>query len=274
MKRSTAELLCCPHCRASLSPRDEHADEHIEEGSLSCPNCERSFIIDEGIARFIDPRDLAGPNRRFARFYDWFSRFYDLFTKMSLLSFGGDRKARKVILDRLELDGGRLLEVSIGSGSNLPYLYESPDIGEVYGLDISPGQLARCRSLSAARGWPVELFLATAEALPFKDESFDSILHIGGINFFSNKKGAIEEMIRVARPGCKIVIADESEEIARMLSRIPGLVRSLHGVSPDMSVSVLDLVPGAMEDIRMDGIWKQHFRYHGYCLEFRKPEGG
>ena len=160
--------------------------------------------------------------------------------------------------------------VSIGTGVNLHYLFESPNVGEVYGLDISAGQLARCRSLVTKRGWPVDLFLGTAEALPFKAESFDSVLHIGGINFFSGKKQAIDEMIRVARPGSKIVIADETERLAQFFNRITGFLRPDQGKKVDTAVPV-HLVPETMEEIRVDGIWKMHGVYHGYCLEFRKP---
>ncbi len=270
MKSSTLELLCCPSCRVALSLRDETGDEIVDEGGLFCPSCERSFLIKNGIARFIDLQELGGLSRRFARSYDWGSHFYALFTRVAFLPFGGERKARKEILDRLDLEGGRILEVSIGSGVNLPYLFEAPGVGEVYGLDISAGQLARCSSFVTKRGWSVDLVLAMAEAIPFKAESFDSVFHIGGINFFDEKKKAIDEMIRVARPGSKIVIADESERVARLIARIPGFSHSYQGEKVDPSVPV-QLVPDTMEEIRVDGVWKAHGQYHGYCLEFRKP---
>ena len=193
-----------------------------------------------------------------------------LFTKVAFLPMGGERKARKEILGRLELNCGRALEVSIGPGVNLPYLFESPEVGEVYGLDISWGQLARCQSFIARRGWSVDLFLGTAEALPFKAGSFDSVFHIGGINFFSGKKQAIDEMIRVARPGAKIVIADETERVARLYDSIPGFSRSYQGKKADTAVP-LNLVPETMEETRVHGIWRVHGQYHGYCVEFKKP---
>lgn len=270
MKRSTLELLCCLSCQGDLSLHHEQGDEIVDEGSLICPRCKRSFPIHHGIARFIDPHELEALDRRFARFYDCFSHLYSLFTKVALLPFGGDRKARKEILDRLELKGGRILEVSIGSGANLPYLFESQEVRDVYGLDISAGQLTHCRKLITKRGWPVDLFLGSAETLPFKAESFDSVFHIGGINFFSRKREAIEEMIRVARRGSKIVIADESERLARFIARIPVFQSSHQGKKVDISTPV-DLVPNTMEEKRLDGIWKAHGQYHGYCLEFRKP---
>ena len=270
MKRSTLELLCCPHCQGPLSLGDEPTGSTIDSGSLSCPRCERGFPIQDGIAHFIRADELEGLNRRMARFYERFSRFEPIIEKLSFLQFGGERKARMAVLNRLELSGGRVLEVSIGAGANLPYLFESHGVREVYGLDISYAQLARCREVARRRGWPVDLFLGMAEALPFDPESFDNVFHIGGINFFSDKKKAIEEMIRVARPGSKIVIADESERAARFLARFLRLSSSKEGRGVDTSIPV-HLVPESMEGTRVDGIWKGHGHYHGYCLEFRKP---
>jgi ubiquinone/menaquinone biosynthesis C-methylase UbiE len=219
---------------------------------------------------FIDLQELEGLNQRLAGFYNRFSRFEAIFDWLSFLPMGGARKARTEILHRLELDNGRVLEVSIGSGGNLPYLFESPKVGDVYGLDISIAQLTNCRRMVTSRGWPVDLFLGKAEELPFKSDSFDSVFHIGGINFFSEKQKAIDEMIRVARPGSKIVIADESEQVARVVARFLRLSRSTRDSKVDASVPV-HLVPETMKEILVDGIWKMHGQYHGYCLEFRKP---
>jgi ubiquinone/menaquinone biosynthesis C-methylase UbiE/uncharacterized protein YbaR (Trm112 family) len=265
MKSSTLDLLCCPGCKAALS-----LDGTAQEGNLLCTHCKRNFPIADGLPHFISPHDLEGLNQGVARFYERFSRLERIVEKLSFLGLGGERKARMEILHRLEISGGRILEVSIGSGSNLPYLFESPDRGEVFGLDISEVQLRRCGSLITKRGWPVDLFLGMAEALPFKSEAFDVVFHVGGINFFSDKKKAIEEMIRVARPGSKIVIADESERVAQVAARILRLSRSVEGRKVDTSVPI-HMVPAEMEEIRKDGIWKRHGQYHGYCLEFRKP---
>jgi ubiquinone/menaquinone biosynthesis C-methylase UbiE/uncharacterized protein YbaR (Trm112 family) len=270
MKRSTMELLCCPNCHAALSLRDERGDGSVEEGSLFCSPCERSYPIRNGVAHFLSPQDLEGPNRRFARFYDWVSHVYTLSTRVAFLAMGGERQARMEILDRLELNGGRVLEVSIGTGVNLPYLFESPGVGEVYGLDVSAGQLARCRRLVTQRGWSVDLFLGMAEALPFQPGAFDSVFHIGGINFFSGKQQAIEEMIRVARPGSRIIIADETERVARLYDQLPGFPRSQRGQKIEVAVPV-HLLPDTMEEVRVDDIWEAHGQPHGYCLEFRKP---
>ena len=270
MKCTTLVLLSCPNCQGALSPRGERCESKIDEGELFCSLCERSFLIRDGITHFVSLQELEGLNLRFAHFYERYSRFGAIFDKLSFMPMGGERKARMEILRRLEPNGGRVLEVSIGSGGNLPYLFESYKVSEVYGLDISAAQLNRCRKFVEKRGWHVDLFLGMAERLPFKAESFDSVFHIGGINFFSEKKKAIHEMIRVARSGGKIVIADESERVAQFIARILRLSRSNKGRNVDTSMPAY-LVPETMEEMRVDGIWKRHGQFHGYCLEFRKP---
>jgi hypothetical protein len=67
-----------------------------------------------------------------------------------------------------------------------------------------------------------------------------------------------------------MLIADESEQVARNVARFLRLPRSSQGNVVDTSMPV-HLVPETMKEIHVDGIWKTHGQYHGYCLEFRKP---
>lgn len=59
-----------------------------------------------------------------------------------------------------------------------------------------------------------ELFQGEAERLPFRDAIFD-VVFVGSINFFNDRVRAIAETIRVAKPGTKIVIGDETEKVAK-----------------------------------------------------------
>ena len=266
MKTETLELLACPGCHGALQLRGQ-ATGGIESGSLHCASCSKEFPIEEGIPRFIRYEELTGLNRRFARFYDWLSYVYVPFSKLAYAFIGGEESSRREVLDRLAPKRGKVLEVSIGPGVNLPYLIGAPGVGEVYGLDISLGQIRRCRSLCRKRNWSVDLFLGNAEELPFEDDSFATVFHIGGINFFNDKKKAIEEMVRVARPGTKIVIVDERERGARLYAAtIPGFRRIFRGQRETVSAPV-KLVPPEMTDVQVTDVW----RGWGYCLEFRKP---
>ena len=270
MKQSTLELLCCPSCKSTLSLSSKNGNGNVSDGELHCSTCDKRCPVRDGIVHFIAPQELEGSNQQFERYYNRLAPFYSIFTKLAFLPFGGERKARMEILDHLDMDGGRILEVSIGNGVNLPYLFDTSKVDEIHGIDISIGQLSHCRRLLDKRNWQVDLFLAMAEELPFKHETFDRVLHIGGINFFSNKKQSIEEMIRVLRPGGKVVIADEAERLAK---RIDPSAAANSSVSKDGAIeeTIQGLVPDTMQNIRVDGIWKAHGRYHGYCLEFTKP---
>ena len=189
------ELIACPACHGRLA-----LDGTRETGTLTCGGCACTYPIVADIPHFIEPATLTGLNRRFSYLYDWFSWFYRLFSKVAFAYIGmPEAAARREVLDRLEPGGGRVLEVSIGPGVNLPYLVGRPDVGEVHGLDISLGQLRRCQSYLQRQGWAVPLYLGNAEELPFGDDTFDAVFHIGGINFFNDKEKAIAEMVRVAK---------------------------------------------------------------------------
>ena len=263
LRRPALEVLACPRCRGSLNFIYSWEDDRYH-----CPACQTDYPVVDGIAHFIQPQEMTGFNKQFAQMYDWFSWGYRLFSKIAFAYIGmAEEQARREVTDRLEPRGGRVLEVSTGPGVNLPYLVGCQDVGEIFGLDISLGQLSRCREYVAHQGWDVQLQLGNAEQLPYQDNTFDGVFHLGGINFFNDKQKAIEEMIRVARPGTRILICDETEKGARAYERfLPGFKR-LAGESREVILPPMDLVPPEMQEVRLLDVWNGWM----YCIEFRKP---
>jgi len=261
------DVVACPVCHHPMTLQTDSNDP-IKTGYLRCSHCQKDYAIAEGIPHFLASEELTGFNRRFARLYNWFSWIYRAFSKIAFAYIGmSEETGRREITDRLDPRGGRVLEVSIGPGVNLPYLVNRSDVGEIFGLDISSGQLQRCQSYVRKKGWEVELFLGNGEQLPFQDESFDGVFHVGGINFFNNKKAAIDEMIRVSKPGSRILIADETEKGARGYEKfIPGFKKSFNN-KRNVIVPPIDLVPPEMLETRVFDVWKGWL----YCLEFCKP---
>jgi len=267
MKASSLNLLACPTCHSSLEFAGE-SSTMIETGILGCINCGKTFPIQKGIPHFIEQASLSGLDRRFSKVYDVFSYFYKAFSRLAFVYIGmKEETGRREVTDRLQPNGGKVLEVSIGPGINLPYLMDRPDVGEVIGLDISLGQLKRCRSYTHSRGWQVDLCLGNAEELPFHDNMFEGVFHVGGINFFNDKGAAIREMVRVAKPGARILIADETEKGAQAYERaLPGFKR--HFDKPrEKIIPPAELVPPEMQEVRLFDIWKGWM----YCIEFKKP---
>jgi SAM-dependent methyltransferase len=98
--------------------------------------------------------------------------------------------------------------------------------GSVTGIDANEGMLDVARRADDTVSWRH----ATAEALPFPTDSFDRVVSQFAAMFFSDARGALAEMARVARPGGSVTVAtwtrvEESPGYAAMVS----LLRRLFG---------------------------------------------
>lgn len=267
MKKSSLEIICCSQCKGTLVLKNGVDDGYqVIDSELRCEQCQKTFPVENEIVRFIQMDELEKHDKKYERFRRMFySHIYDPFTRLEFSICGGEERARHECLDRLEVQpGSRLLETGIGTGSNLPYLVDRLGNGCFFGVDISPSMLHYCLKNLRKWAYPAEIFLARAENLPFKDKVFDSVFHLGAFNIFPDKKRAIEEMIRVARPGTKVVIADETDKANKLLDKllIPKLLGKKEKVIPPV-----DLIPVTMTDVLLDTVWKGY----GYCLEFRTP---
>lgn len=118
----------------------------------------------------------------------------------------------------------------------------------------------------ARYGFRVRLVQGEAEHLPFRDASFDVVFHVGGINFFNDKAKAMAEMARVAKPGTKIVVIDETERVAALGEQLPFAQRFFKGRRGSIDAPV-DCIPPGMTEVRVT--YPAGGRL--YCLEFRKP---
>ena len=253
-------LLRSPATGAALHVAVDRGNE-----TLVSPSGER-FPIRDGIPNFVQSTDLAGANGKYNHLYQTIGGFYDDSQRVVVALSAMDGVAYVMsYLGRLEIKpGDAVLETSVGTGLNFKYL---PRDIHRFGLDLSPAMLTRCRENLRRWRLPGDLFLGNAEALPFADESFDVVFHVGGINFFSNRAIAIQEMIRVAKPGSLLLIADETEEhVQRAYENFP-VTGEYFKDRPDSVAAPVDLVPAEMEDVRLETIGKNRF----YALTFRKP---
>jgi ubiquinone/menaquinone biosynthesis C-methylase UbiE len=253
MNESALPLLCDP---------ETHEPIELQRDALVNCRSGKRYPFRDGVPDFLDA--ATGQNKKYQELYDRIAAFYDpMFNLYRWLHPRYDM--RKELMAELEVvAGGRVLEVSVGTGANLPYL--RADI-EFFGLDLSWAMLRRCRK--NLRKWKrsAQLFHGEAEHLPFRDEIFDVVFHVGGINFFNDRSLAIREMIRVAKPGTKIAIADETETVVKSnYERWPVLGKYFRARTEAVA-DPTELIPRDMHQVRSSEVFQGRL----YCVTFRKP---
>ena len=257
-RSATVALLQSPFSGNPLHVVTEDSREWLVSG-----DGER-FPIRDGIPAFTGLDDLTGDNGKYNRLYDVIGGFYDDIQRVFCALKGFDRQAYFLsYMSLLEAKpGDRVLETSVGTGLNYKYL---PRGVQLSGLDLSAEMLAACKANLKRWRMDADLFLGNAESLPFADSSFDVVFHVGGINFFNDRAKAIREMIRVAKPGSLLLIADETEKHVKEVYE-----KSLSGLYKDRKQPVsppIDLVPPEMQEVHLE-----QMRYGDwYALTFRKP---
>ena len=105
----------------------------------------------------------------------------------------------------------------------------------VTGLDLAPTLLEVARRRADAAGVEIEWVEGDAEALPYDDESFDTVLSAIGVQFAPRHELAAPELARVVRPGGTIVLANWTPRgfIGQFFKTIsPRLPKPPEGASP------------------------------------------
>jgi len=101
---------------------------------------------------------------------------------------------------------GRVLEIGIGSGLNLPFY--SRNVSHVIGLEPSPTLLAMARRVERTGFGPVKLIEGSAEAIPLKDASVDTVVTTWTLCSIPDAARALHEMRRVLRPGGHLLFVE------------------------------------------------------------------
>lgn len=135
------------------------------------------------------------------------SGFYQHRILPRLIHYGMRQKRLQPLREQLvALARGRVLEVGIGSGLNLPLYHR--DIEGVIGVDPSPELLAMARRNAIWTHFPVELYEGAAEALPLENASVDTVVMTWTLCSVTDPARALAEIRRVLRPGGRLLFIE------------------------------------------------------------------
>jgi ubiquinone/menaquinone biosynthesis C-methylase UbiE len=101
---------------------------------------------------------------------------------------------------------GRVLEIGIGSGLNLPFYSQKAE--QVIGLDPSPKLLSMARQVARPTLGPVEFVEGSAEAIPLDNASVDTVVTTWTLCSIPDAPRSLLEMHRVLKPGGRLLFVE------------------------------------------------------------------
>lgn len=164
---------------------------------------------------------------------------------------------------------GRVLELGVGTGASLGFY--GIGVSELVGIDPAGAMLQRARDrharLERERGrlpFPVRLHQADAEALPYADDSFDTVVAFLTLCTIPDPGQAAREMRRVLRPGGRLLVlehvrAEDGRALAWWQDRVDPLwTRAAGGCHLNRDT------PGTLRDAGFDTAPLERYRDQSY----------
>jgi demethylmenaquinone methyltransferase/2-methoxy-6-polyprenyl-1,4-benzoquinol methylase len=144
---------------------------------------------------------------------------YDLVNRV--LSAGIDRGWRKKAILELKSEPlpAHILDVATGTGDMALMTAKLLRPDRITGIDISEGMLkfGRQKVAKARLDTKIELLSGDSETINFSDHSFDAVMVAFGVRNFEHLEKGLSEILRVMKPGAKLVVLEFSKPV------IPGV---------------------------------------------------
>jgi ubiquinone/menaquinone biosynthesis C-methylase UbiE len=168
---------------------------------------------------------------------------------------------------------GKVLEVGIGSGLNLPYY--AAGVERVVGIDPSLELWRMARRRVGHTPFPVEFVGRSAESIPAGDGTFDTVVVTWALCSIPDPLRALGEMRRVLKPGGRLIFVEHGrspdERVAARQERLTPLWKRLGG-GCHLNRRIDELILGAgfriaeMERGYGQGVKALAFLYKGVAL--------
>jgi ubiquinone/menaquinone biosynthesis C-methylase UbiE len=146
----------------------------------------------------------------------------------------------------LSAAAGRVLEIGIGSGVNLPFY--GPRVTQIVALEPLPGLLEMARRAAKGQQLSLELISASAENIPLPDHEFDTIVTTWTLCSIPGVSAALREMLRVMKPTGQMLFVEHGqapeESVRRWQDRLTPVWKRIGG-GCHLNRPIRELVEGA-----------------------------
>ena len=119
----------------------------------------------------------------------------------------GTRPIRRQRMKVIPQAHGRVMEVGLGTGLNLPF-YDRAKVTSIVGVDPALRMHRLAMRQARTSGIPVELVGLSAERIPVQDASFDTVVSTYTLCSIPDPLAALREMRRVLAPGGKLLFSE------------------------------------------------------------------
>lgn len=143
--------------------------------------------------------------------YDKLARWYDFFEFIGEYLFA--RKLRKKLMAKAS---GKVLELAVGTGKNIPYY---PENLEITAIDLSEEMIKKAQKRAKRHGRTIKFQLMDSENLKFTDNTFDTVVDSGALCTYPNPMKALKEMARVCKPKGNIILLEHGKSSKKWLAK-------------------------------------------------------